>query len=516
MTSPLRQLADLLGLNVRGAPRFMESALKMGADDPRKIIHCLKVGLALTLVSTFYYTSPLYQGLGGTTTIWAVMTIVVIFEFTVGGTLYKGLNRVMATLTAGVIASGIHWLAAKSGETSETIIIGVAAFLLCKKHSKARISLKLHYNNFLFSSRFISLSHGSNLRSIRPGTESSVRLRPHDLHPHIQPDRRLRLPRRRTARIGATPAGHRSHRNSDLPSRLHLGSSRLGRRGASFSRCQKHAKTRRFHRGYAVRCCKIFCIQITYQSIYRLIEALSQVMITESVSEFFRDFDKGNDNEASVTNPRGYKCVLNSKASEESLLNLARWEPMHGRFSYGHPWGHYVIVGTAMRYCAYCIDTLNACIHSENEFQQKTPDHLKKHLSSACIKLGVESSRVLKELATSIESMKRSSSIEVLIGLMHDAVEEVHHLLGTPLPEGGQQKAAILAVALAEATPMITVASLLSEIALRIEALADAVEGLAEAAAFISFEDERAIEKNKSSNKIHVGPQGQEGDLQQV
>ena len=56
---------------------------KIGKDDPRRIIHSIKVGLALTLVSLFYYSRPLYDGFGSSG-IWAVLTVIVIFEFTVG------------------------------------------------------------------------------------------------------------------------------------------------------------------------------------------------------------------------------------------------------------------------------------------------------------------------------------------------------------------------------------------------------------------------------------------------
>lgn len=62
---------------------FAKRVWKLGADDPRKVIHCMKVGLALVLVSIFYYARPLYDGVGGTA-MWAIMTVVVIFEFTVG------------------------------------------------------------------------------------------------------------------------------------------------------------------------------------------------------------------------------------------------------------------------------------------------------------------------------------------------------------------------------------------------------------------------------------------------
>lgn len=52
-------------------------------DDPRRLAHSFKVGLALTIVSIFYYVTPLYKGLG-VSTMWAVLTVVVVMEYTVG------------------------------------------------------------------------------------------------------------------------------------------------------------------------------------------------------------------------------------------------------------------------------------------------------------------------------------------------------------------------------------------------------------------------------------------------
>ena len=60
-----------------------EKTKKLGQDDPRRIVHSLKVGLALTLVSLFYYIQPLYDRIGKNL-IWAVMTVVLVFEFSVG------------------------------------------------------------------------------------------------------------------------------------------------------------------------------------------------------------------------------------------------------------------------------------------------------------------------------------------------------------------------------------------------------------------------------------------------
>lgn len=56
---------------------------KLGVEDPRRVIHSLKVGLAITMVSTLYYFKPLYNEFGSSA-MWAVFTVVVVFEFSVG------------------------------------------------------------------------------------------------------------------------------------------------------------------------------------------------------------------------------------------------------------------------------------------------------------------------------------------------------------------------------------------------------------------------------------------------
>jgi len=63
--------------------KFMKKAWEIGVNDPRKFIHCLKVGIALTAVSLFYYLKPLYDGVGRNA-MWAVMTVIVVFEYTAG------------------------------------------------------------------------------------------------------------------------------------------------------------------------------------------------------------------------------------------------------------------------------------------------------------------------------------------------------------------------------------------------------------------------------------------------
>ncbi|KAL3499071.1 hypothetical protein ACH5RR_041803 [Cinchona calisaya] len=46
------------------------------------------------------------------------------------------------------------------------------------------------------------------------------------------------------------------------------------------------------------------------------------------IAEYFDDGEKSSDD--LVQNQLTYKCILNSKATEESMANFARWEPSHG------------------------------------------------------------------------------------------------------------------------------------------------------------------------------------------
>ena len=76
-------LGGLIAGLVLKVREFLRRAWDIGVDDPRKVIHCLKVGMALTAVSLFYFMRPLYKGLGGNA-MWAIMTVVVVLENTVG------------------------------------------------------------------------------------------------------------------------------------------------------------------------------------------------------------------------------------------------------------------------------------------------------------------------------------------------------------------------------------------------------------------------------------------------
>ncbi|CAL9136867.1 unnamed protein product [Musa textilis] len=406
---------------------FASKVRRIAAEDPRKVVHCMKVGLALALVSVFYYTRPLYDGVGGAA-MWAVMTVVVVFEFTVGGSLCKGLNRATATLTAGSVAFGIHWLAIKSGRTADHIILGAAVFLLSSAATFSRfiptINARFDYGVTIFILTF-------NLVAV-----SSYRV-----------EKLLALAQWRFCTITI---------------------------------------------GFCI--CLTVCVVIRpvwageelHRLVMRNMEKLAD-SLEESVAEYLEEEGGVDGNQKLGQKSQGYKCVLNSKSSEDSLANLARWEPSHGCFSFQHPWRRYLEVGAAMRQCAYCIESLDSCINSEN---QQPPDSVKKHLARVYAKVTAESSKVLKELASSFRSMRKPSSIDYLVEDMKNTADELQNALGS-LP----QEATSLIV---ETLPLITAASLLIEVSVRVEGVVHAVKEITALPCFKPTDGEELKAQNKA------------------
>ncbi|KAL0813710.1 hypothetical protein Bca101_070153 [Brassica carinata] len=94
------------------------TAWEMGTSDPRKIIFSAKMGLALTLVSILVFFKLPGSELSNHY-LWAILTIVVVFEFSIGATFSKGCNRGLGTLSAGALALGMAEISALTGQWAE-------------------------------------------------------------------------------------------------------------------------------------------------------------------------------------------------------------------------------------------------------------------------------------------------------------------------------------------------------------------------------------------------------------
>ncbi|PAN07545.1 hypothetical protein PAHAL_1G344300 [Panicum hallii] len=413
---------------------FAGKVWRIGADDPRRAVHGLKVGLALALVSVFYYTRPLYDGVGGAA-MWAIMTVVVVFEYTVGGSVYKCFNRAVATASAGVLALGVHWVAGKTGEFEPYILTG-SLFLLAAAATFSRFipTVKARFDYgvtiFILTYSLVAVS---------------------------------------------------GYRVDELAA---LAQQRLSTIAIGIFMCL----------AVAVFVCPVWAGQelhlLTTRNMDKLADALEGCV---------EDYFAGGPAQAKSG---GYRCVLNSKASEDAQANLARWEPPHGQFGFRHPYAQYGKVGASMRACAYCVEALGSCAGAEAQ----APEHAKRLLRGACARVAARCARVLREASRSVATMTASRALDFAAADMDTALHELQGDMRS-LPS---TLAAELAAetSLMDTMPVFTVASLLVEISARVEGVVDAVDELATLASFkqVDGDDDDDGKKGEAEMTMKVHP----------
>ncbi|KAI4300553.1 hypothetical protein L6164_033920 [Bauhinia variegata] len=414
---------------------IMKSIKKIGKDDPRRVTHSLKVGIALTLVSLLYYWRPLYDGFG-VAGMWAVMTVVVVFEFTVGATLSKGLNRGFATLLAGALGVGGQQLATLCGERGEPIVLGVLVFVLAAGSTFSRffpkIKARYDYGVLIFILTFSLVA----------------------------------------------VSGYRVERLLDL-AHQRLSTILLG--GAM---CMV----------ISLFVCPVWAGEDLHKLIASNLDKLANYLEGFG-GEYFqcsedKEFERSKDKSVLV----GYKNVLNSKATEESLANFARWEPGHGRFRLRHPWKKYLEIGALARQCAYKIESLNGYLNSNIQVSLE----LKTKVQEPCTKICSESSQALKVLSSSIKTMIEPSEAKFHVENLKTTIKDLNIAL---------ESASIDEVDLLATIPVATVASILIEITKSVEKIYESIHELSQLAHFKganTVEETNDVSKEKP-HLLHKG-----------
>ncbi|KAL1821209.1 hypothetical protein ACET3Z_016078 [Daucus carota] len=408
---------------------FVERIMKLARDDPRRVVHSFKVALALTFVSLIYYVRPLYDGFG-VAGIWAVLTVVVIFEFTVGGTLYKGLNRGIATFSAGGLGLAAIYIASHLGD-AEPVFLGFLVFLLAAVSTFMRffphIKRRYDYGVLIFILTFSMVAvSGSRVEKI-----------------------------------------------------IELANQRLVTIIIGGAACMV----------VSIFLCPVWAGEDLHKLIALNMEKLAN-FLEGFGGEYFKLDEEESSGEAGVCSKdkllflNGYKSVLNSKASEESLANLAWWEPGHGRFRFSHPWKQYLETGGLIRQCAYHIEALSGHLNTEvqSEFH--------KRIAEPCMKVSSESSKALKELASSLRAMKRPSTTSAHIHNCKAAIADLRAALEAASPDSAN---------LVEMIPSIAVGSLLCDISKCVEKISESIHELSDKANFES------AKLTQSSHIIHRG-----------
>ncbi|KAI3526798.1 hypothetical protein L1887_06061 [Cichorium endivia] len=291
--------------------RFSSLIEKHCDQHTQKIIHSIKVGIALVLVSLLYLLDPLFEQVGENA-MWAIMTVVVVFEFFAGATLSKGLLRGLGTICGGGLGCLTAIMADDLGKIGNAVVVGASVFILGAVATYCRlipsIKRKYDYGVMIFILTF-NLVAVSGLRA----------------------DKVLELARERLSTIGmgfavciftsllVFPmwAGDELHR---------LTSSNFDKLASCIEDCMK-----------------------AYFSVIGEKESMPSINVS------------------------GCKSVLHSKSSDESLANFARWEPWHGRFGFYYPWEKYIQIGGLIRELASIILSMQECVGSP--LQPSTPLH---------------------------------------------------------------------------------------------------------------------------------------------
>ncbi|XP_073278392.1 aluminum-activated malate transporter 8-like [Primulina huaijiensis] len=390
---------------------------KIGEDDPRRIVHSVKVGLALTLVSSLYFFRPLYAGFGQAG-MWAILTVVLVFEFTVGGTLSKSLNRGCATLLAGALGIGAEYLANLCGDKGEPIVLGLMVFILATSATFTRffpdVKRRYDYGVLIFIITF-------------------------------------------------TLVAVSGFRVSEILALAHQRLSTILIGGATCILI-------------SIFVCPVWAGQDLHYLIAANIEKIA--LFLEGFGGEFMSFPE-NEDEKSITTDKdksflvAYKSVLNSKTTEETLANLAWWEPCHGQFRFRHPWGQYLKTGALATECAHHIKIIHKYVYLK---PQVTSELIKK-IQEPCRIISTESSQALKQLSSSIKNMTFPlPETETHIRTCNAAANDLKIILEKPyLPDQDHSQ---------ETIQLLFLASVLIDIVKSVENISVSVNELSQKAGF--------------------------------
>ncbi|XWS36287.1 hypothetical protein CRYUN_Cryun20dG0072600 [Craigia yunnanensis] len=316
----------------------------------RKVIHSIKVGVALVLVCLLYLLDPLYKQVGENA-MWAIMTVVVIFEFFAGATLRKGLNRGIGTILGGGLGCLAAAFAQAIGGIGKAIAVGIAVFIFGAAATYTRqvpnIKKKYDYGVVIFVLTF-NLVVVSGLRAEQI---------------------------------------------------LELARDRLSTIVMGFVICIF----------VSLLVFPIWASDELHDSLVSRFEDLAC-----SLEGFCKEyFENANEKEKKFCSNFSSNCksILHSKIKDESLVNFARWEPWHGKFGFSHPWGKYLKIGEHLMVLATTILSLKGCLRSRTQ----SSENLRQSVKEPCEAIVASLAWTLRELGESITKMIKCCSEETLV-----------------------------------------------------------------------------------------------------